>query len=98
MPPVGLAFPVQAFPVPVLACLPLFLAVLGSLVKGAGFERFYNSIHNTLSECIDGLYQIVVDGVPIEEIERAERERYEERRRAFNEDQESDTDGETSAV
>lgn len=64
----------------------------------AGFERFYNSIHNTLSECIDGLYQIVVDGVPIEEIERAERERYEERRRAFNEDQESDTDGETSAV
>lgn len=34
----GLTFPVRALPVPVLACLPVFLAVFGSLVKGAGVE------------------------------------------------------------
>ncbi len=34
----GLTLPTRALPVPVLACLPVFLAVFGSLVKGAGVE------------------------------------------------------------
>lgn len=51
--------------------------------QAAGFERFYRSIYDTLSDCIQGLNQIIVDGVPIEDVEKAEQERYEERRRAF---------------
>lgn len=59
-----------------------------------GFERFYRSIYDTLSNCIQGLYQIIVDGVPIEDVEKAEQERRDEYKR----DYEDDTDGETSAV
>lgn len=51
--------------------------------KLAGFERFYNSIYSVVMDCIQGLYQVVVDGVSIEDVEKAEQERYEERRRAF---------------
>lgn len=45
--------------------------------QAAGFERFYRSIYDTLSDCIQGLYQIIVDGVPIEDVEKAEQERRE---------------------
>ena len=46
--------------------------------KLAEFERFYNSVYGVVMNCIQGLYQIIVEGVKIEEVEQAEIKRYTE--------------------
>lgn len=47
------------------------------------FEQFYRSIYDVLLDSIHSLYQIIVDGEPIEDIERIENERYEQHRKEF---------------
>lgn len=39
----------------------------------AEFERYYKVNYNVIKDCINGLYQIIVNGVPIDDVDRAER-------------------------
>lgn len=47
------------------------------------FELFFRAMYDSLNNCIQKLYQIVIERIPPEQIEQAERQAGEERRRAW---------------